>query len=724
MVGQNLLHYSILEKIGEGGMGAVYSALDTHLDRPVAVKVLPPDRVTDPDRKLRFIQEAKAASALRHPNIVVIHDIASDGGIDFIVMEFIEGQPLDALIGRKGLKLNEALGCAVQVADGLARAHVAGIIHRDLKPSNVMVTGDGHVKILDFGLAKLTESGPADPSEPTMTFNVDNKPRTEEGTIVGTAAYMSPEQAEGKPVDARSDIFSFGAVLYEMLTGQKAFGRDSRMKTLAAVLNEDPPPASSLNEAVPAELERILARCLRKDPQRRWQTMSDLRVALREIKEDSESGRLRAAVPSGRRGKKRLLLPAAAGLLFVAIAALVLKFVVFRPSETVAYEIEPLTYESGMAGMPALPLEGNLMAFVSDQGGSDFDIWVQQVGGGKSLRLTDHPADDWFPSFSPDGRFVAYRSERDGGGIYIVDALGGEPRRLVDGGFAPKFSPDGRFIAYVVFPPSLEAHLLKYCLISPKGGEPRLLMDDFIPEMFVQGATPVWSPDGKHLIFRGRRLDDPQSRDYWVVPADGGEPVRTHAVKNIDIGPAVNYPVGWEGNHVYFAAGTTIEGVNIFRVSIDPETFAIRGPAAAITTGPGMKVFPSVMPDGRIAFSQMTAALTTWAVPARADEGTVTGPSGRLTRDIMQKFSPSISRDGSKAAFIAFGGLRENRLEVRVRDMRTGEETAVPMRGYILNGAVLSPDGSHLAYRDIVDGKRRTYVLAPGGATGREIGEE
>ncbi|MBN2199281.1 MAG: serine/threonine-protein kinase [Candidatus Aminicenantes bacterium] len=724
MVGRNLLHYRVLEKIGEGGMGAVYKALDTHLDRPVAVKILPPDRIADPDRKLRFVQEAKAASALRHPNIVVIHDITSAGGLDFIVMELVEGLSLDALIGRKGIRLNEALGCAVQIADGLAKAHAAGIVHRDLKPSNIMVAGDGQAKILDFGLAKLTESGPADSSGPTMTFDVERKPRTEEGTIVGTAAYMSPEQAEGNPVDARSDVFSFGAVLYEMLTGQKAFGRESRMKTLAAVLNEDPPPASFLNEAVPAELDRLVARCLRKNPQRRWQTMSDLRVALREIKEDSESGRLPSAAPSSRR-KKSPLLPAAAALLLVAVAALVLKFVVLTPPGPLEYEIAPLTYESGMACMPTLPLEGNLMAFVSDKGGSgDFDIWVQQTARGKQIRLTDHPADDWMPTFSPDGLSVAFRSDRDGGGIYIVDALGGEPRRLADRGSAPKFSPDGRLIAYIVFPPSLERRFTKLFLISPKGGEPRPFLTDFLLDMFVQGATMVWSPDGKHMLFRGRRLDDPRFGDYWVAPADGGKPVRTRFSEIIDTGKAVNYPFGWEGDYIYFAAGTTIEGVNIFRIRIDPKTFVIRGPAEAVTSGPGMKVFASVMPDGRIAFSQMTVAITTWAVPARADEGVVTGPPVRLTGDMMQKFSPSVSRDGSKAAFIAFGGLQEKRLEIRVRDLAAGQETVIPMRGYTLGGAVLSPDGAHLAYRDVIEGASTTYVLAPGAATGHETCEE
>ena len=578
MIDQTLLHYRIIEKIGEGGMGVVFKAVDTHLDRPVAIKILPPDKVADPERKQRFIQEAKAASALRHPNIVVIHDIAFDGGRDFMVMEFVEGQSLDGLIGRKGLKLNEALGFAVQVADGLAKAHAAGIIHRDLKPTNVMVTNDGLVKILDFGLAKLAEDRPEKAS--TMTLGREEKLRTEEGCVVGTAAYMSPEQAEGKKVDARSDVFSFGAVLYEMLTGRRAFGRDSRMKTLAAVLNEDPKPASAVSETVPPELDRILNRCLRKDPQRRWQTLSDLKIALQDLKEESESGKLQAAFPAARR-KRSFVPPAAAAVLLVAVAALILKFVVFKPAGTVEYDITPLTYDSGFTGQPTLPHEGNLMAFASDRGeSSNYDIWVQQVSGGRPLRLTDHPADDWMPSFSPDGSRIAFRSERDGGGIYIVDALGGESRRIADGGFVPKFSPDGRYIAFVAIPPSLEARLYRIFLVSPRGGDPQPFHHDFYPQMIAQGGSPVWSPDGKHLIFRGRRVDDPRSVDWWAAPADGGEAVRTRAAENLDLTAPVHYPVGWAGDHIYYVAGTTIEGVNLVRTAIDPKTLAVKGPAA------------------------------------------------------------------------------------------------------------------------------------------------
>ena len=234
LLGQQLGSYQILSLLGTGGMGVVYKARDTRLKRSVAIKVLPADQVSDPERKRRFIQEARAASALNHPNIITIHDIGSEGGIDFVVMEYVAGKTLDQLIPRKGLRLNETLKLAIQMADALAKAHSAGIIHRDLKPTNVMVTDDGLVKVLDFGLAKLTEVENDEGGTRTTQL------QTEEGTIVGTVSYMSPEQAEGKKVDARSDIFSFGSVLYEMVTGQKAFQGDSKMSTLMAILKQEP----------------------------------------------------------------------------------------------------------------------------------------------------------------------------------------------------------------------------------------------------------------------------------------------------------------------------------------------------------------------------------------------------------------------------------------------------------------------------------------------------
>jgi serine/threonine protein kinase/Tol biopolymer transport system component len=737
MIGETLLHYRITEKIGEGGMGTVYKAIDTHLDRPVAVKVLPADRVSDPERKQRFIQEAKAASALRHPNIVVIHDIAFDSGRDFMVMEFVEGQSLHHLIGRKGLKLNEALGYAVQIADGLAKAHAAGIIHRDLKPTNIMVTDDGLVKILDFGLAKLMEDAPtggapnaeAGAAGPTLTMGRLEKPRTEEGYILGTAAYMSPEQAEGKKIDSRSDIFSFGTVLYEMLTGRRAFHRDSQIKTLAAVLNEEPPPATAANEALPPEVERILNRCLRKDPQRRWQTMSDLKVALQELKEDSESGKLlsaASAIAPARAKKRTALLAVPMVLLAIAAAAILLKLFVFKSKAPVEFEAPTrLTFDTGFTWSPTVSADGNLMAYASDREGTHtYDIWVQHIATGSARRLTDHPADDWCPSISPDQSKVVFRSERDGGGIYLIDVQTKKEQKIVDGGYAPRFSPDGSLISYVVIPASGDPERHQMFLVSSDGRSPRPFHPDFCIHETVKGAMPVWSPDGRNIIFRGRRVGDRKSTDWWVAPIDGGEPVRTHAIENlVQTALATQFPVGWAGRDIYFISGTTIEGVNIFRVPIDPGDWTIKGPAEPLTIAPLMIFNAFVARDGRVFYTAMKGIMAPWFVAASPDEAVVSAESPKkLSPDLLQKLWPTVSRDGTKVAFIAYGGHQASDIVVRLMDLTTGQETNIPTQGGSLGLLPrLSPDGSVLAYRDRVSDAWRTFVVPTDGGSGREI---
>jgi serine/threonine-protein kinase len=348
VIGQSLLHYRLLDKLGEGGMGVVYRAVDTRLDREVAIKVLAPEAMGHPERKRRFIQEARTASALNHPNIITIYDIgaaeAAGRTLDFIAMEYVKGRTLYETIGPQGLPLTEALRYGIQVASALEAAHAVGIIHRDLKPANIMVTAQGLVKVLDFGVAKLSEPEEPDPNAPTQTLH--RPPRTTEGTVVGTVAYMSPEQAEGKRVDVRSDLFSFGSMFYEMLTGQRAFQGDSRLSIMASILRDEPGPGGELSGVVPLEVEPILARCLRKDPERRFQSAADLKVVLQELWDLKVAERVlptattHRIAPAGLTRKKRALprkplaaVGAAALLLVLAAAAWVWRdrFVVRLP---------------------------------------------------------------------------------------------------------------------------------------------------------------------------------------------------------------------------------------------------------------------------------------------------------------------------------------------------------------------------------------------------------
>jgi len=722
VTGQTLLHYRILEKIGEGGMGVVYKALDTHLDRHVAIKVLPPDKVADPERRQRFVQEAKAASALNHPNIVIVHDITEDRGANFIVMEYVEGKTLDQLVGRKGLKLNEALAYAVQVADGLAKAHSAGIVHRDLKPTNIMVTSDGRVKILDFGLAKLMEEGGVDEFGPTRTLGRPEKPRTEEGFIVGTAAYMSPEQAEGKKVDARTDIFSFGVVLYEMLTGQKAFSRETKIATLAAILREDPKPAGQINELLPPDIEQILARCLRKDPQRRWQNMSDLKVVLQDLKEDSESGKLRA--PQAAVSRRRKLPLIWIGLGSLVLAAAILLWIFFpRTAGPPEYQITRLTLDAGLTWFPAVSPDGMMFAYASDRSGDgNLDIWVQQVTGRTPLRRTTHSADDSSPSFSPDGSKIVFRSERDGGGIYEIGTLGGEERRIADRGVYPCYSPDGAWISCVEIPASLETRLIKMLLIPAQGGTPIPFQPEFCIVDTDVNSAPVWSPNGKYLIFNGLREDDPDSLDWWVAPVAGGPAVRTGAHRSLSLPPVWQCPYSWTGSYIYFATGTTVEGVNLFRAPVDENTWKVSGPAERITSGAGMQYQTSVLRDGRIIYANLSWIANIWTLEGRPDLGLISGKPVPVTQDLMAKFEVSLSREGSKLAYVAFGGFQSRRFEVLLKDLVTGEEKVFPMRANQFGQTPrISPDGSTLSYRDLVEGKFRTFIVSGQATVGRDV---
>jgi hypothetical protein len=317
MLGQTILQYQILEKLGAGGMGDVYKAQDTRLNRTVAIKVLAAGNSGDPEHRRRFIQEAQAASSLNHPNIITIHDIVSHDGQEFMVMEFVSGKPLTELIAPSGLPVADTLKYSVQIADALQAAHAAGIIHRDLKPANIMVTDSGLVKILDWGLAKFTESSMftslTDDTQP-----VGSTPVTTDGSILGTVNYMSPEQAQGKRVDLRSDIFSFGVVLYEMITGRKAFAADSMISTLSAILRDEPKPIGEIVSGVAPELQQLVHRALRKNPDQRWQSMAEVHAELAALKQRSESGVLTIPPPAAEIEKPRLIPLALTGA-FLAI---------------------------------------------------------------------------------------------------------------------------------------------------------------------------------------------------------------------------------------------------------------------------------------------------------------------------------------------------------------------------------------------------------------------
>jgi len=676
MIGQRLLHYEITEKLGEGGMGVVYKARDTHLNRFVAIKVLPPEKVADPERKRRFVQEAQSASALNHPNIIHIYDIDQQDGVDYIAMEHVQGKTLGELIGRKGLKLGEALRYGVQIAAALAKAHAVGIVHRDLKPGNVMVTADGLVKVLDFGLAKLTEEAPLNEDESTRTI----RPTTEEGTIVGTVAYMSPEQAEGKPLDARSDIFSFGAVLYEMVTGRRAFQGDTRASTLAALLKDDPRPASQITPDLPKELERVIRRCLHKDLGRRYQHMDDVKIALEELKEESDSGKLVAVQAPASPRKRRLVWPALA-VVAVAVLAAAGWWVLATREGTDPLPITRLTSDAGLTTDPAISPDGKLIAYASDRAsGKDLDIWVQQSAGGPPIQITHGEMDEREPTFSPDGSQIAYSA----GGIYIIPSLGGgEPRRLTPAGRRPRFSPDGKQILYSSGGRILASYIW---LVDVAGGASRRLQRG---SPWADWADyPVWSPDGKSILFSGRPPGPAKLGWYLTSPAD--EPARR-------LGDMEGQPEQWlpNGTVLYTSVlnlASPVRSTDLFAVRLS----TLGRKPRRLLGGTGNVGAVSVAADGTAAlFVSATAMLNLWSLPLEANSAKVTGEMQPLTQDVALNIQPSISADGRRLVFTS--NIAGNS-DIWFLDTATGSKRPLTVDPEPEVFPVVSPDGKQVAF--------------------------
>jgi eukaryotic-like serine/threonine-protein kinase len=706
MIGKTLGHYQITEKLGEGGMGVVYKARDTHLDRFAALKVLPPEKVSDPDRKRRFIQEAKAASALNHPSIITIYDIDRADGVDYIAMEYVAAKTLDELIPRKGMRLSVALKYAVQIADALARAHGAGIIHRDLKPSNVMVDEHGLVKVLDFGLAKLTET--AGPEAETAAT------RTGEGTVLGTAAYMSPEQAEGKQIDTRSDIFSFGSMLYEMLTGQRAFRGDTRASTIASILREDPKPISQVSEGLPREVERIVRRCLRKDPEHRFHHMEDLRVALEELKEESDSGALETADGVKPKPRRRLVWT------FGVLAALVIATVgVWLVRSRVGTQEAPLTpvpltsYAGSEYGASFSP-DGTQIAFGwNGEKEDNWDIYIKLVGSEPPFRLTTSKADEGWPAWSPDGRQIAFVRYLGAGSraVVLISPLGGPERiltechlgenQIVAGPFL-SWSPDSRALAVVEAASAGVLASLGLYIVETGERHPLTKTTKDLPT----DSCPVFSPDGRTLAFS--RWVDLNICDLYSLNLSRdlkpvGEPRRITSQSSPIVGSA------WvsDGRALVYSAGG-----NLWKVaasgSSQPQKLASIGQGA---------YFPAISHRAsRLAYTHSTSDNNIWRVEISSSQGKANPPM-KFISSTRNDFNPQYSPDGKR---ISFGSERSGTEELWICDADGSNVIQLTHFGKgIVTDQQWSPDSSRLTFYSIVEGHSEVYVINASGGKPR-----
>ena len=527
--GTRLGPYEILAPVGAGGMGEVYRAKDTRLDRTVAIKVLPASLASDPDRRQRFEREARAVSSLNHPHICTLHDIGQQDGIDFLVMEYLDGETLADRLKKGPLPTDAVLRYAIQIADALDKAHRHGVVHRDLKPANVILTRSG-AKLLDFGLAKL--KGPEVPAGSMLSaLPTGEKPLTEAGTLLGTFQYMAPEQLEGKEADGRTDIFAFGAVVYEMATGRRAFEGKSQASLIAAILEHEPPPMTTVQPLTPPALDRVVRICLAKDPDERWQSAHDVMAELRWIAEGASQAGIAAPTVAHRRGREGLAWAIAALGLAAALAVALLSRSAGTPvySRLVrAYVPAPagmsFTFTGDNAGPVQISSDGARLAFVAEDKDGQQRLWVRPVDAAAAQPLAGTEGAT-FPFWSADGRSLGFFA---GAKLKRVDLSGGAPLALCDARDGRGGTWNGRGV--IVFAPDARSALFQ---IPDAGGEPRAVTS-VDPARHTTHRWPVFLADGRHFLYLAANHDTsrPEDDGLYIGSLEGGASrmlMRSHA---------------------------------------------------------------------------------------------------------------------------------------------------------------------------------------------------
>jgi Tol biopolymer transport system component len=684
--------FKIERELGVGGMGIVYAAVDERLGRHVALKVLQPDALPDHERRKRLLWDARAASALTHPNIVTVYETGDSDGVDYVAMELVPGRTLADALHSEPWPVSRVLAVATQIAAALEAAHAQGIVHRDLKPSNVILTSSGVAKLVDFGLAKSVRGLDGGEAAPT----------TIEGRLAGTVAYMSPEQAEGTDLDFRSDIFSFGSLLYEMLTRQRAFAGMSTVSILAKIIHMQPPVPAGLSSAIDPRLKDIVDRCLRKDRTRRIQSMGEVRVRLQEIIDEPAP----PAVVISRQSPIWKYATLAASL--IAISALAIVALALRPRNAGAPlpELRRLTWDGGLTTFPSVSRDGTLLAYASDRTGrGNLDIWIERLGGGYPVPLTNEPADDSEPDISPDGTRVAYRSERLGHeGVYVVPSTAGGNAQLIAAGCRdPKFSPDSKQIACWVgdtggaFYPN-SAHIL---LVSADGRNQRTFREDF-----ETAAFPLWLPDGSGLLFLGRKTDAQGNSviDWWVAGESkkGGEHATgaDKAFRQLGLLPVSGSyfirPEAWlNGDEAVLFSASSGDATSVWSIGISARG-TITSPPAPTTEGTGADERPTAPGKGDRYVVFASLAVDYQLRRVSLTHGASDVHPEPLLPQISQLGSPSASADGRT---LVYSARQPNGYRVVVVDTASAEQrsvTSVEASGFVR--VVLSGDGKTIVY--------------------------